>query len=275
LTQQIKVLEEELGCQLFERIGKRSLLLTLPGEKFLLFCETVLMKHEFLLDELNEIKKLKKGLLRLAAPFTTLYYLLPETLKIYREQFPWVELSLFDRSQQNVINLVRDGDVDFGLIYESMAPKDFSKIRWLKVETALIAPLGHPLALKSQVNTQEIALFPLILPPKSEYIVRKKLEELFQKNNLEYQIIMESSNIELSFLYVEMGLGISFATIVRNLPAFIQKKLEFIFLNHYFEPEFITVVMRKDKVLTSYKSGFLNILFDQAPDQSLQWRKNL
>jgi DNA-binding transcriptional LysR family regulator len=143
------------------------------------------------------------------------------------------------------------------------------------VETALIAPLGHPLALKSQVNTQEIALFPLILPPKSEYIVRKKLEELFQKNNLEYQIIMESSNIELSFLYVEMGLGISFATIVRDLPTFIQKKLEFIFLNHYFEPEFITVVMRKDKVLTSYKSGFLNILFDHAPDQSLQWRKNL
>jgi DNA-binding transcriptional LysR family regulator len=275
LTQQIKALETEMGCQLFERVGKRKLLLTLPGEKFLLFCETVLMKHEFLLDELNEIKRLKKGSLRLAAPFSTLYYLLPETLKIYRKRFPWVELSLFDQSQQNVINLVRDGDVDFGIMYESMAPQDFSKIRWLKVETALIAPLGHPLALKNQVNTQDIAQFTLILPPKSEYIVRKRLEELFQKDNLEYQIIMESSNIELSFLYVEMGLGISFATIVRNMPTLVQKKLEFIFLSHYFEPDFITIVMRKEKVLSSYKSGFLNILFNQATDQSLQWRESL
>jgi DNA-binding transcriptional LysR family regulator len=160
-------------------------------------------------------------------------------------------------------------------MYESMAPQDFSKIRWLKVETALIAPSGHPLTLKNKVNTQEIAQFPLILPPKSEYIVRQRLEELFQKDNLEYQIIMESSNIELSFLYVEMGLGISFATIVRNLPTLVQKKLAFIFLSHYFESDFITIVMRKEKVLTSYKSGFLNILFNQATDQSLQWRENL
>jgi hypothetical protein len=86
---------------------------------------------------------------------------------------------------------------------------------------------------------------------------------------------MESSNIELSFLYVEMGLGISFATIVRNMPTLVQKKLEFIFLSHYFEPDFITIVMRKEKVLSSYKSGFLNILFNQATDQSLQWRESL
>ena len=276
LTQQVKALEEELGCQLFERIGKRRLLLTLSGEKFLLFCETVLMKRESLLEELNEIKRLKKGMLRLAAPFTTLYHLLPETLKIYTEQFPWVELSLFDRSQQNVIILVRDGDVDFGIMLESMVPKDFSKIRWKKVESVLMTPVGHPLVRKNQVTAREISQCPPILPPKkAEHIGRKRLEELFQKNNLEYRIIMESSNVELSALYVERGLGISFATIIRDLPTVKQKKLEFISLNHYFEPEFITVAMRKNKVLTSYKSAFLNILFNQAPDQPLQWGDNL
>lgn len=265
LTQQIKALEEELGCRLFERIGKRKLLLTPAGEKFLLFSETVLTKYDSLLEELNEIKDMNKGRLRIAAPFTTLYHLLPETLEVYTKQFPWVELSLFDRSQQGVIELVRSGDVDFGMALENRVPKDFNQIRWEKAETVLLTPVGHPLAGKKRVTARQISQYPLILPPKSvEYASRRRLEELFQKNNLDYRIIMESSNVELSSLYVEMGLGLSFATVVRDLPVFKQRKLEFISLNHYFEPGYITVVIRKDKVLTSYKSIFLNILLGQS-----------
>lgn len=261
LTQQVKALEEEFGCALFERIGKRKLLLTPAGEKFLLFSETVLTKYDSLLEEFNEIKGLQKGRLRLAAPFTTLYHLLPETLEVYTKQFPWVELSLFDRSQQGVIELVRSGDVDFGLALENGVLKDLNKIRWKRVETALLIPVGHPLAGEKRVTARQISQYPLILPPKNiEYASRIRLEEIFQKNNLDYRVVMESSNVELSSLYVEMGLGLSFATIVRDLPVFKQRRLELIPLNHYFEPGYIAVVIRKNKVLTSYQSVFLNIL---------------
>jgi len=266
LTQQVKALEEELGCALFERIGKRKLLLTPAGEKFLLFSETVLTKYDSLLEEFNEIKDLQKGRLRVAAPFTTLYHLLPETLEVYTKQFPWVELSLFDRSQQGVIELVRSGDVDFGLALENGVLKDLNKIRWKRVETALLIPVGHPLAGEKRVTVRQISQYPLILPPKNvEYASR--IREIFQKNNLDYRIVMESSNVELSSLYVEMGLGLSFATIVRDLPVFKQRRLELIPLNHYFEPEYIAVVIRKNKVLTSYQSVFLNILLGQSVQQ--------
>ena len=263
LTQQVKALEEELGCALFERIGKRKLLLTPAGEKFLLFSETVLTKYDSLLEDLNEIKGLHKGRLRVAAPFTTLYHLLPETLEVYTKQFPWVELSLFDRSQQGVIELVRSGDVDFGLALENGVLKDLNKIRWKRVETALLIPVGHPLAGGKRVTARQISQYPLILPPKNvEYASR--IREIFQKNNLDYRVVMESSNVELSSLYVEMGLGLSFATIVRDLPVFKKRKLELIPLNHYFEPGYIAVVIRKNKVLTSYQSVFLNILLGQS-----------
>lgn len=268
LTQQIKALEEEMGCQLFERIGKRKLLLTPAGERFLLFSETVLTKYDSLQEELNEIKGLHKGRLRIAAPFTTLFHLLPDTLKVYTKQFPWVELSLFDRSQQGVIELVRSGEVDFGMALENRVPKGFNQIRWKKTETVLLTPMGHPLAEKKRVTAKQISQYPLILPPKSvEYASRRRLEELFQKENLDYRVVMESSNVELSSLYVEMGLGLSFATVVTDLPVFKQRKLNSTPLNHYFEPMYITVVIRKDKVLTSYKSVFLNILLGQSVNQ--------
>lgn len=265
LTQQIKALEEELDCPLFERIGKRKLLLTPQGERFLAFSQAVLAQYDGLLEELNELKGLQKGRLKLAAPFTTLYHLLSDTLADFIKQFPHVELSLFDRPQHNVIDLVKNGEIDFGIALESMVPQDLQKIRWKKVEPVLLIPQGHPLGRVKRVSMRRIAQYPLILPPKSsEYTGRRRLEELFQKYNLNYRMIMESSNVELSSLYVEKGLGISFATIVTDLPLFKSRKLEYIPLHHYFEPEYISVLIRKDKVFTSFKSGFLNILLGKS-----------
>jgi len=89
------------------------------------------------------------------------------------------------------------------------------------------------------------------------------LEERFQKLGIDYHIVMESSNVELSSLYVEMGLGISFATVVRDLPVLERRKLEFIRLGQVFKPDHIAVVMRKGKILTSYKRAFINRLLGQ------------
>lgn len=269
LTQQIKALEEELGCLLFERIGKRKLKLTVAGEKFLTFAEAMINQYESLLEELAELKGIQKGRLSIAAPFTTLYHLLPEVLQKYVQQFPWVELTVFDRSQQNVIELVKNGEVDFGLVLESVVPKELAKIRWKKVEAVLLTPAGHPLSEAKQVTVRQIAQYPLILPPKTtEYTSRVKLEELFRELGVNYRIVMESSNVELSSLYVEAGLGISFATIVRDLPALKQRKLVYVSLNHLFDPGYIAVVMRKDKILQSFKSAFVNILLNGSPEQS-------
>jgi len=261
LTQQVKSLEEELGCQLFERIGKRKLLLTPAGQKYFEFAETVLAKYESLVEDLNELKGVQKGQLKIAAPFTTLYHFLPHTLEIYAQKYPWVEISLLDRSQQNVVELVRNGDVDFGITLESIVPKHFSKVRLGTVESVLLVPVGHLLAGMERVTLRQIAQYPLILPPdSSEYAARRKLEDLFRKDRLEYRIAIESSNVELSSLYVEIGLGISFATVVRDLPILTQRKLQFISLDHYFPPEYLAIMFRKDKVLPAFKSAFVNMI---------------
>jgi DNA-binding transcriptional LysR family regulator len=263
LSQQVKALEDELGCQLFERIGKRKLRLTDAGERLLQFSMMVLEKYEGLKDDLNEIIGLKKGRLRIAAPFTTLYHLIPGALPPYLEQFPNVELTLLDRSQQSVIALVKNGEIDFGLALESLVPKDLHAVRWQEVHTVLMVPLGHPLTRLKRVTLRQIAKYPLIFPPKT-HSGRRKLEEHFRKLGLACQIIMESSNVELSSVYVEMGLGISFATLVRDLPHLKTRNLEFIPLNQYFKPDHLAVVMRRDKILAPFKKAFLNILLGVA-----------
>ena len=90
LSQQIKALEDELECRLLERIGKRKLRLTFAGERFFGFAEGILEKYDHLTEELNELKGLQKGRLRVAAPFTTLYHLFPQALHYYTRRFPYV-----------------------------------------------------------------------------------------------------------------------------------------------------------------------------------------
>jgi DNA-binding transcriptional LysR family regulator len=265
LSQQIKALEEELDCHLFERIGKRKLRLTSAGERFLTFAESILENYDSLREDLNELKGFQKGRLKIAAPFTTLYHLFPEVLKEYTKRFPLVELTILDRSQQTVIELVKSGDIDFGFTVESEVPGDLAMLRWKKVETALMTPIGHSLAKGKRVTLGQIAKYPLILPPKDlRFACRRMLEERFQKLGLDYQIVMESSNVELTSLYVEMGLGISFATVVRDLPALKERKLKFLPMDQLFKPDYIAAVMRKDKTLTSYKSSFINILLGES-----------
>jgi len=263
LSQQIKLLEDQLGCQLFERIGKRKVRLTSAGERFLKFAESVLEGYDSLREDLTELHIAPKGPLKIAAPFTTFYHLFPGKLRAYLELFPQIELTLLDRPQRKVVELVKVGDADFGLALESVAAEELATVRWKKVETVLMVPRGHPLALLKRITLERIAEYPLILPPKNircpgRTLLEKRLREL----GVHFRVIMESSNVELSALYVEMGLGISFATVVKDLPVLTERKLQFIDLDDYFQPDHIAVMMRKDRVLSSYKKALLNLLFE-------------
>jgi DNA-binding transcriptional LysR family regulator len=267
LSQQVKALEEELGSPLLERLGRRRLRLTPAGEKFLAFAQGLLAQWDRLQDELHQLQGRPQGPLSLAAPFTTLYHLLPETLLTYLRQYPQVELTLLDRTQAEVFALVKGGDVDFGLALESLIPRDLAGRRWLPVDAVLLAPVDHPLTRVRRVTWRQIADYPLIVPPRGhESGHRRLLEEQFRKLGLACRIILESSNVELSARYVETGLGLAFATLARGLPP--RRHLAFIPLGHYFKPDHLALVRRRDQALTPYKQAFLNLLFGDTMVQS-------
>jgi len=273
LSQQIKALEEELDCELIERIGRRKLQLTPAGERFLKFASTLLDQHDQLIGELNELKGHQIGRLRIAAQFAPLYYLLPKMIEEYIHDFPRVELTILERPPMSVIDLVKSGDIDFGIAIEAVVPKDLATIRLKSAESVLVTPVGHPLTNVKRITLRHIAQYPLILGQKNlKHTYREKLERRFEALGINYRIIMESPNIVLSARYVEAGLGISVVAMGFGLKRSKNRKLAFIPLDNLFDPDYIAVVMRKDKVLQPYKSAFLNILFGETmpPNSSSQ-----
>jgi DNA-binding transcriptional LysR family regulator len=260
LSQQIKALEEEFSCQLFERIGKRRLHLTAAGEKVLAFARLVLSEYDELQEALAELNRQPRGRLQIAAPFTTLFHLLPHQLQGFRRHFPHVQLTILDRPQDSVLQLVKNGAVDFGFVRESIVPGGLQARRWQPVRTVLMVPPDHPLAGLDHVSLAAIAQYPLILPPADlRFSGRHSLEELFAKQGLDHRVAMESANVELSYRYVELGLGISFATLAGDLSLWRHRHLAFIPLDEFFPPDYLAIVSRSAKTLPSYKAAFLDL----------------
>lgn len=268
LSQQIKNLEQELGCRLIERIGRKKLRLTMAGEKVLEFARNSIERHDNMLSSLNEIKGHQSGRLRLAAPFNTLYYLLPQVIETYHRRYPGVEVNILDRPPLEVIDLIREGDVDFGLTMESAVPKDLVTRRWKKGNYMLMAPGDHPLTKVDKVTLEQVADYPLILPPRHvKSSIRLKLLGLFEQEGISCRVGMESSNAFLSTKYAQMGMGLAFflapEAIEKSMPAGLKK----IPMDHYFEPDYIALILRKDKFLTMVCNTFIEILFaDQTSD---------
>jgi DNA-binding transcriptional LysR family regulator len=123
----------------------------------------------------------------------------------------------------------------------------------------LVVPDKHPLLSVKGVTLADIARHPLILPPRS-IESRRFIEELFKKEGIEYRVIMESGNVELSSRYVEAGIGISFASIVSGLNPLQGRKIKFLPLTEYFETDYLAVVSRRGKSLPSSAEDFIALI---------------
>jgi DNA-binding transcriptional LysR family regulator len=259
LSQQISKLEVEFQCQLINRISRKRFTLSPAGERFYQFASSVINEYSKLSEDIAALKGLSIGKLKIAAPFTTLYHLFPEHFKTYLKDYPHVEITILDRTQSQAIELLKNGDIDIAVAMESFVPKEFDVRRWKEIQSVMIVPDRHPLLSIKQVKLQDIAKYPLILPPKSMGgKSRSRIDEKFEEESIKYRIIMESGNVELSSRYVEAGIGISFATIAAGVEPLTGRKIKFISMSKYFGGDYISVVSRSEKRLPSYVENFIS-----------------
>jgi DNA-binding transcriptional LysR family regulator len=258
LSQQIMKLEAEFQCQLINRISRKKFTLTPAGERLFRFASSVINEYENLSADLSAIKGLPIGKLSIAAPFTTLYHLFPEKFNAYLKAYPHVELTILDRPQTQAIELVTAGDIDIAIALESQVPKGLDVRKWKEIETVLMVPYRHPLLKVKKIKLSDIGKYPLILPPKSlESNSRSIIDEKFTMEGVEYRVIMESGNVELSSRYVEAEIGIAFATIAKGLNPLKGRRLRFIPVTVFFEADYIAVICRKERSLPSYMEDFI------------------
>lgn len=268
LSQQVKALEAELDCQLLERSNRKKLRLTPAGEEVWRFAEVVLLGYEQLQTQLQVSRDPAVGSLRLAAPFTTIYHLFRKVLVDYRQAWPGVRLTILDRPQGEIIALVREGEVDLGFTLASQAPGDLLACPWLRVEPFLLVPVDHPLLQVAELDWPEVARYPLILPPTGTR-QRDRIERQCRHLVVNYHVILESANVELSALYVELGLGLAPATLASpDLPELQQRRLAYLPFPKLAPPDTLVILQRRHQVLLPCQEAFLDSLRRHFPNHA-------
>ena len=124
VSKQIKLLEEELGIDIFVRNGKRIVAVTEPGKAVVGIAQRVLRETENLRQVGQEFRQQDSGELTIATTHTQARYALPPVVKAFTLRYPGVKLGLHQGSPTQIAEQVLSGEVDIGIATESLALYD-------------------------------------------------------------------------------------------------------------------------------------------------------
>ena len=261
ISAQVRQLEQELNTTLFERLGTK-IALTTAGKIFAGYAEQILDLRRRAQDSINELDRVPRGELVIAANEATCIYVLPVVFSEYKKKFPNVQLSV-DRSYgARVVDAVHDNLADFGI---TQLPVQEKKLQVAKIHTdeiMLLLPGGHPLATKKFVSPRDLVGRPLLLPKTGT--TRMRLNVWLEPVEDELQISMELDSTEMIKRFVMAGLGYSFLAASHCVEEVSAGKLAAVSLGP--EPMFrkIGLIYRKDKALSKAALGFIQVILEHA-----------
>jgi len=210
VARQIKLLEEELGVELFERLPS-GLRLTPFGEVVLAHFTETIESYEGVKSTINEMRGQRVGTVRVCSLDSWVATFMPGQVQAFHTKYPLVNFHVRGAVHSAVVQQVNSGEVDFGITFNLPYPKTLSFVH--PVDMPLVAAMSadHPLAGRAQVTLAECAQHPLILQLETEP-VRALIEREVPCDRNGVRILCISNNITMHKKLVSAGLGISFLT---------------------------------------------------------------
>jgi DNA-binding transcriptional LysR family regulator len=220
VSRQVKLLEDELGGLLLHRSGK-GVTVTAQGELLLKAANRIHRDLQDVAWQISETQKLQRGMLSLGGGMTVCMYVLPRVLKKFRSLYQDVELRVTSGTSEAILRLVRNHQVDLGLLTLPVVASDLAVHPALTEEMVVVAAPRHPLARERTVDVRSLGRYPLILFERGSN-TRKVLDEFFLAHEVPANVAMETENVEIIKAMVASGLGISlipYTAIARDMRA--------------------------------------------------------
>ena len=207
ISRQIKLLEEELGDQLFKRIHRR-IHLTPTGAIVLQYSQRIFNEVRLLNSEIADLTHLQRGSLHLAGGMSVCTYLFPALLKEYKSQFPNIEIRIATGMTEEILRMLRSNEVDLSLLSLPFDDPDLEVIPALSEEMVLVMDENHPLAAKPQIAFSDLPPYTFIHFERGSN-TRKVVDRIFWEERVQFRNTMELQNVEITKPLVARGLGIS------------------------------------------------------------------
>jgi len=260
LSIRVRALEESLEIKLYRIVG-RKFQLTPSGE----YLFTALKPFFESLDTLERHLRGETHGRLVVAEAAPMLFLKDHrrALLTFRERYPDVQISVLEVKWSDLLKSVSDGTVDFAFGSSPDLHGSFTFEEWTETDYLLLCRAGHTLGQDKNPSLADIAAHPLLLLERGT-ADRRHIEEVFARDNLSPNVILETSSYTLLNDAVLNGAGVAIVNALWPRP---DQPLGWktVNLTHLFEKKQIGLFRRGEMYLPPYANDYLAMLRETLP----------
>jgi DNA-binding transcriptional LysR family regulator len=258
VSQQARSMERNFKTLMIDR-SQKQFNLTREGQRIYESAKEILHVYEKLESELQEMKKVISGTIRISTIYSIGLHELPPYIKKFLHDYPSVNVRVEYRRSNLVYEDILHNSVDFGLVAFPQKTRQIDMIPFRNDRLVVIAHPNHPLAKGGDVEVKALAAYKFIgFDP--DIPTRKAVDQIFRDNKLEITPVMEFDNIETVKRAVEIDHGIAIvpqATVVQEVR---QGTLATVLFKGKEFTRPLAILHRKGRVLTPAMKKFIETL---------------
>ncbi|MGO2148136.1 MULTISPECIES: HTH-type transcriptional regulator CysB [Halomonas] len=209
ISKQIRLLEDELGVEIFARSGKHLTRVTPAGQSIINLAGQVLKLTENIKQVAQEHSDERRGSLSIATTHTQARYALPPIISEFTLKYPEVALHMQQGTPKQIAQMVSEGQADFAIATESLELfTDLVLLPCYRWNRCILVPKGHPLAaLSGPLTLEALAEHPLVTYVFG-FTGRSQLDDAFKAKGLTPNVVLTAADADVIKTYVRLGMGV-------------------------------------------------------------------
>jgi LysR family cys regulon transcriptional activator len=257
ISKQVRMLEDELGIQVFGRSGKHLTHVTPAGLDVMEIAQQILAKVESIKAVAKEHTLPDQGKLNIATTHTQARYALPPVISSFMQKYPKVSLHMHQGTPQQISEAASRGEADFAIATEALhLYHDLVMLPCYHWNRSVIVRQDHPLAqLGRNLAVEDIAQHPIVTYVFG-FTGRSELDRAFAAKGLEPRIVFTATDADVLKTYVRLGLGVGVVASMAIDPQ-LDKDLVALDASHLFEASTTKIGFRKGTFLRTYMYDFI------------------
>ncbi len=259
ISKQIKLLEEELGIDIFIRGGKQLVGVTPGGEEIIRASGEILGKVDNIRRIAEEHLDPEVGELSIATTHTQARYALPKDIQRFIKKYPKIRLTIHQGTPSQIAELVSKGCVDLAIATETSDLFDnLVKLPCYHWNRSVIVPHEHPLCQTGSLTLEAIAHYPIVTYT-SGFTGRTEFDHAFESAGLRPQLALTAVDADVIKTYVRLGLGIG---VIARMAYDTQIDFDLLALDasHLFAQSTTKILIRRETYLRKFLSDFIEIV---------------
>ncbi|MGB2336776.1 MAG: HTH-type transcriptional regulator CysB, partial [Alcanivorax sp.] len=256
ISKQIRMLEDELGVEVFARSGKHLTHITPAGQAILQIAGEILQQTESIRRVSQEFRDESRGELSIATTHTQARYALPPVIHQFTGLFPDVSLHMHQGTPMQISEMAANGSVDFAIATEALDLfTDLVMMPCYRWNRTVVVPEGHPLTKVKPLTLEALAEYPIVTYVFG-FTGRSKLDDAFVDKGLEPKVVFTAADADVIKTYVRLGMGVGIIAHMAVDPV-EDKGLVALDAGHLFESSTTRIGFRKGTFLRGFMYDFL------------------